>query len=104
MAQATMNVRIDEGVKKSFDEFCAEVGLNASVAVNMFVRAVLRSRSIPFEITDSPADDIGRQLAASSLLDILTERVKEGENMENWVDYDTAIRDMRTQIAAGRTR
>jgi hypothetical protein len=45
MAQTTMNVRIDENVKKSFDEFCADVGLNASVAINMFVRAVYKRES-----------------------------------------------------------
>lgn len=53
MAQATLNVRMDEDIKREFDAFCAEVGMNASVAVNMFARAVLRERRIPFEITDT---------------------------------------------------
>ncbi|MCL2099771.1 MAG: type II toxin-antitoxin system RelB/DinJ family antitoxin [Oscillospiraceae bacterium] len=52
MAQAILNVRMDENVKKEFDAFCHKAGLNASVAVNMFARAVLRERRIPFEITD----------------------------------------------------
>ena len=52
MAQTTLNVRIDEDVKREFDAFCMKAGLNASVAVNMFARAVLRERRIPFEITD----------------------------------------------------
>lgn len=51
MAQTTLSVRMDEQVKKQFDEFCNEVGLNASVAVNMFAKAVLRERRIPFEIS-----------------------------------------------------
>ena len=52
MAQSTLNVRMDDKVKKDFDLFCTEVGLNASVAVNLLVRTVLRERRIPFEITD----------------------------------------------------
>lgn len=52
MAQTTLNVRMDEDVKREFDAFCSKVGLNPSVAVNMFARAVLRERRIPFEITD----------------------------------------------------
>lgn len=52
MAQTTLNVRMDENVKKEFDAFCSKAGLNTSVAVNMFARAVLRERRIPFEITD----------------------------------------------------
>lgn len=52
MAQTTLNVRMDEDIKREFDAFCYKVGLNTSVAVNMFARAVLRERRIPFEITD----------------------------------------------------
>ena len=55
MAQSTLSVRIDDDIKKSFDRFCEDVGMNPSVAVNIFVRAVLRERRIPFEIT-SDAD------------------------------------------------
>ena len=53
MTQTTLNVRMDAEVKKRFDAFCADAGMNASVAVNLFVRAVLRENRIPFEITGS---------------------------------------------------
>lgn len=51
MAQTTLSVRIDEDTKKQFDAFCNEVGMNTSVAINLFIKAVLRERRIPFEIT-----------------------------------------------------
>ena len=51
MSQSTLSVRIDDEIKKSFDSFCNDVGMNPSVAVNMFIRAVLREKRIPFEIT-----------------------------------------------------
>lgn len=54
MSQTTLNVRIDEDLKRRFDAFCAEVGMNASVAVNLFVKAVIREQRIPFEITTLP--------------------------------------------------
>jgi DNA-damage-inducible protein J len=44
---------MDEAVKRAFDAFCADVGMNASVAVNLFARTVLRERRIPFEIAAS---------------------------------------------------
>ena len=53
MAITVLNVRVDENIKKSFDEFCVSVGMNSSVAVNMFMRAVIRERRIPFEIRDA---------------------------------------------------
>ena len=52
MAQTTLSVRMDEAVKKQFDAFCADVGMNASVAINLFAKAVIRER-IPFEIAAS---------------------------------------------------
>ncbi len=51
MAQSTITARIDEKDKIKFDNFCSNVGLNTSTAINMFVKAVLRENRIPFEIT-----------------------------------------------------
>lgn len=51
---ATLNVRIDDDVKRQFDAFCAQVGMNASVAVNLFVKTVLREQRIPFTISADP--------------------------------------------------
>ena len=53
MSQTTLNVRMDKEIKERFDAFCADAGLNASVAVNMFARAVLREKKIPFTIAAS---------------------------------------------------
>lgn len=50
----TLNVRIDEDLKSRFDAFCAAVGMNASVAVNLFVKTVVREQRIPFEISTDP--------------------------------------------------
>ena len=54
MSHSTLSIRIEDEVKRSFDSFCNDVGLNPSVAVNMFVRAVLREKRIPFEISTTP--------------------------------------------------
>ena len=51
MAQTTFSVRMDADVKKQLDAFCAQVGMNATVAFNMFARAVLREKRLPFEVT-----------------------------------------------------
>ena len=48
MAQATISARIDEKDKQAFDNFCSDVGLNTSAAINLFIKAVLRERRIPF--------------------------------------------------------
>ncbi|MBD5142942.1 MAG: type II toxin-antitoxin system RelB/DinJ family antitoxin [Ruminococcus sp.] len=53
MAQTTISARIDENDKVAFDRFCDDVGLSTSAAISIFVKAVLRERRIPFEITQS---------------------------------------------------
>ena len=50
MALATLTARVDEADKVSFDAFCDSVGISTSAAINIFVKAVLREKKIPFEI------------------------------------------------------
>ncbi|MCL2342394.1 MAG: type II toxin-antitoxin system RelB/DinJ family antitoxin [Firmicutes bacterium] len=52
MAQTTVNVRVDEDVKRGMEDFCGAVGMNLSTAVNLFFKAVLNQRKIPFEIAE----------------------------------------------------
>lgn len=67
MAQATFSVRMDEVLKKQFDELCQEFGMTASTAINVFARAVVRQRKIPFEIS-SPETDITRDGAMQAFM------------------------------------
>lgn len=53
MALATLTARVDETDKSEFDSFCSSVGLTTSAAINIYVKAVLRERRIPFEISQA---------------------------------------------------
>lgn len=54
MAQATLSIRVNSEDKKDFEDFCEQAGLNVSVAVNMFVKAVIREQKLPFEVKIDP--------------------------------------------------
>lgn len=54
MQQATLSIRVNSEDKKNFEEFCEQAGLNVSVAVNMFVKAVIREQKLPFEVKADP--------------------------------------------------
>jgi len=56
MAQSAITVRIDSEMKSQFDELCNQFGMSANTAFNIFVNAVVRSRSIPFTIRGSIAE------------------------------------------------
>jgi DNA-damage-inducible protein J len=51
MSQAILSVNMDANIKARFDTFCEDAGMNSEIAVNMFAKAVLREKRIPFEIT-----------------------------------------------------
>ncbi len=50
MAQVSMTVRMDSQLKQTFDALCAEFGMSVNTAINIFAKAVVKTRSIPFEI------------------------------------------------------
>jgi len=52
MAGVNVTVRIDEETKREFDIFCENVGINITTAFNMFIKATLRTRELPFSVTD----------------------------------------------------
>lgn len=50
MSQATISIRVDQSLKKSFDLLYEAFGLSATAAFSIFMKAVVRERRIPFEI------------------------------------------------------
>lgn len=53
MAQTTLSVRMDADVKSQLDALCADVGMTTSTAINLFAKAFIRERKLPFEIVAS---------------------------------------------------
>ena len=51
MAQTAMTIRVDNHIKKQFDFLCEQFGMSANAAVNVFINAVVRTRTIPFKIS-----------------------------------------------------
>ena len=72
MAQTAMTVRLDSVQKAKFDQLCEQFGMSANTAINIFVRAVIRSRSIPFTIAADNDESI-REKAIKAFRDIRRE-------------------------------
>ena len=61
MAQTAMTVRMDNQQKAQFDRLCEQFGMSANTAINIFVKAVIRSKSIPFSIKANQDDEATAQ-------------------------------------------
>ena len=49
MAQTTVSVRMDENLKKDFDNICNELGMSMSTAITMLAKKMAREKRLPFE-------------------------------------------------------
>ena len=54
MAQAMINFRMDEELKKSMEETCKELGLNMTAAFTIFAKKMTREKRIPCDVAVDP--------------------------------------------------
>ena len=87
MAASVLSVRVDSSIKDSFAELCEELGMTSSVAVNMFMRQMLRERSLPF--VPSLGKGSASESAAAGILDT--------------AQIESAVREAASSIPAIKT-
>lgn len=51
---ATLNIRMDDNIKKKFEMFCSDTGMSMTTAINIFATTVVKEQRIPFEISNDP--------------------------------------------------
>ena len=96
MAQSTFSVRMDENLKKQFDILCSEFGMNTSTAINIFARAVVYQRKIPFEIT-APDVDITKEGALNAFMAIRKSAEQNGLQNMSLDEINAEISAMRAE-------
>ena len=99
MAQATFSIRMDETLKRQFDVLCADFGMNATTAFNVFARAVVRERRIPFEIS-SPKQEITRESGLQAFMALREEARQAGIQDMPLDEINEEIRQARLEMEA----
>ena len=95
MAQAAFSVRMDEVLKNQFEALCSDFGMSMTTAINVFAKAVVRERRIPFEIS-APAPEITREGAMKAFLSL---REQAAKNFPDGLSLD----EINAEIQAART-
>lgn len=54
MAQAMVNFRMDEELKKNMEETCRDLGLSMTTAFTIFAKKMTREKRIPFDVSVDP--------------------------------------------------
>ena len=90
-----LTINMDDDVKKEFQEVVSGLGLNATSAVNIFARAVIREKGIPFPITlrtkeEQAWNDYLGGVIERSCADLCNGDVMTEEELERLIDTNKA--------------
>lgn len=96
MALSTFSVRMDEELKKMFDFYCKEFGMNTTTAINVFARAVVREGKIPFDIQASE-EATARAKAQEAFLSLREQANKNGIQDLSLEEINEEIRQARAK-------
>ena len=96
MEQITFNVIMDENLKMEFEKICNCLGMDMSTAINVFARAVVREKKIPFELSDS--DIYSKEETLKVINDIRMKAVENGTADMTMEEIDAEIAKARKGI------
>ena len=77
-----MTFRMDSDIKAKMAEICAEIGMSQSTAFNIFAKAFVRAKGIPFSVNlEQPAKVISRAQMLADADAILDEYAEDYKRM-----------------------
>ena len=89
MATTTVSIRMDSELKRRFEQFCEDVGMNMTTAFTIFANKVVNEDRIPF--------DIGREIPNEETLAAIDEvrRMKADPSLgKSYTDAREMVRDL----------
>ncbi|MCL2796837.1 MAG: type II toxin-antitoxin system RelB/DinJ family antitoxin [Firmicutes bacterium] len=83
-----VSIRMDAKLKRQAEELFADLGMNMTVAMNMFLRQAVRAQGIPFEIARTPnAETIAAMREA--------ERIAYDPNVKGYSNLDDLFKALK---------
>lgn len=84
-----MSFRVDKTLKKQADELFKQLGMNTSVALNMFLTQSVREQGIPF----IPTMDVPNARLISALEEV--EKIENGKiNAKRYKNFEEVLEDL----------
>lgn len=93
----TTTLRLNDDLKKDCDAVLDDIGLSFSAAVTIFMREVVRTGAIPFQLRSSRS--IGRKAAHHSFMDAI-QRIRAQSAINH--DHEWTLDEIEAEIAASR--
>ncbi|MCL2754580.1 MAG: type II toxin-antitoxin system RelB/DinJ family antitoxin [Oscillospiraceae bacterium] len=97
---STVSLRMDVDLKKQAEDLFADLGLNMSVALTMFVRQAVRERAIPFKVQLAEESEAEKQkLVRERMREAF--KIAQAESVENGTNT-MSMDEINAEIAACR--
>ena len=87
MKDAVITIKLNKKIKEEFQKFCDDVGLNPSVAINMYINHVVNNQELPFSIK-SPNKETIEALEESE------DMLKHPEKYKSYSSVDDMFKDL----------
>ena len=90
MANSTnFSVRMDSDVKKQSEALFAELGMNLTTAINVFLRQSIRVGGFPFDVTLNVPNAVTRAAMQEA------ERIAHDPSVKRYGDVEEALRELK---------
>lgn len=93
MSKTTANISIDADVKAQAQALFAELGMDLSTAINVFLRQAIRENAIPFEVTN----EVPNKVTLSAMKEV-EEMKKHPEAYRGYRDVDQMMEDILSEL------
>jgi len=98
MDSTNITIRMDKKTKQDFENFCENVGINLTTAFNMFVKATLRTRELPFNVTDVDAKkNEARKRFKKTMEDMQNQSITNNTNNMTMDEINEIITEVRKE-------
>ena len=92
-----ITIRINKETKRDFESFCDNVGINLTTAFNMFVKATLRTRALPFAVSDIDTRKQARKEFLETIEAMQAQSVINGTDKITMDEIDDIITEVRQE-------
>lgn len=62
MSKTNLTISVDNSDKENFNKLVTELGLNVSVAINMFIKQSIRNNELPLNLSINNKSDVTEKL------------------------------------------
>lgn len=107
---ASLNIRVESDLKKDAEAIFQDLGISTSIAINLFLKQVVKSDGIPFEIKRESQEILSKKAELAELINLtggkeIPAKFKKIVNLyaRGEIDYEIAVYAIKKEYLSERS-